>query len=65
MKMKPIVSAKTLNVLIKNMPKYENKKNKLNAGGKREGAKSVINAMIYDLDRKEKLELIKALVLSL
>ena len=65
MKNKPFVKAKTMNKVVKNMPKYENKKNKLNAGGKREAAKSVFNAIVLDLSKAEKLELIHTLIQSL
>lgn len=65
MKQKPVVSSKLMNNVIKAMPKYENKKNKLNAGGKREGAKSVFNAIVNDLSKREKLAIINAILLSL
>lgn len=65
MKKKILVSAKTLNKLVKGMGKFQNQKNKLNAGEKREAATGVLNACVNDLSKAEKLELIHVLIHSI
>lgn len=57
------ISAKTLNELIGKMSKHENAFGKLNAGEKREQAKSVLNSLL-ELSAKSQAEIAAAMIRS-